>query len=95
MIKSLIEIYSKLVEILKIACKRCGKKKKEKSKSSFLSFLHEKRDFFQFPFPHVKREEIFFDFSSRMWEGKRFSSHFPSQRLPWNRNRRDFKTASK
>ena len=36
----------------------------------------------KFLFPHGRREIFLGDFSSRMWEGKRLSSHFPSQRPP-------------
>ena len=73
----------RLVEILKTIRERCEIKMKEKSFCSSLLFSHEKRDYFQFPIPHVKREIIFFNFPSRMWEGKRFFSHFYSQRSPW------------
>ena len=38
------------------------------------------RIFFQFLFPHGGREIFLGDFPFRMWEGKRLSSHFPSQR---------------
>ena len=37
----------------------------------------------KFPFPHEGREIFLGDFPSRMWEGKRLSSHFPSQWPPW------------
>ena len=33
----------------------------------------------QFLFLYVGREFFFFNYPSRMWEGKRLSSHFPSQ----------------
>ena len=54
----------------------------EKKRDSFPTFYCGKKKF-QFPFSHGGREIFLRDFPFRMWEGKRLSSHFPSQRSLW------------
>ena len=55
---------------LKIVCETCEKK--------------EKRSVFDILFSFHMGEEYFFNFSSHMWNEKRLSSHFSSQRSSWN-----------
>ena len=53
-----------------------------KRKEILFPLLTAWKKLFQFPFPHEGRRIFLGDFPSRMWEGKRLSSYFPSQRSP-------------